>query len=273
MGLQVGDNKLHSLYFADDQVVIAEDEQDLNYMVRKLQEEYERAGLKINFNKCEYLIVGNNTCNTLELEKEQIKGVEKCKYLGVIFNKQGTSNDEIQERIRKGKQAIGALNPILWERNIRKHTKKRIYNTIVKSVVIYGSESWEITKDNRRKLRATEMDFMRRSCRRSRLERVRNEVIRRDMDLDRDIIDEVEKKQLKWFGHTKRMKEERWPRRILEWIPPERKKRVGFVTSGEKGRTTTVMCCFSSSGIYVPPMFIFLGKYIKGFLNYAVACM
>lgn len=34
-------------------------------------------------------------------------------------------------------------------------------------------------------------------------------------------------------------------------------KRVGFVTSGEKGRTTTVMCCFSSSGIYVPPMFIF----------------
>ncbi|KAB0803072.1 hypothetical protein PPYR_02666 [Photinus pyralis] len=34
-------------------------------------------------------------------------------------------------------------------------------------------------------------------------------------------------------------------------------KRVGFTTSGERGRTTTVMCSFSASGIYVPPLFIF----------------
>lgn len=34
-------------------------------------------------------------------------------------------------------------------------------------------------------------------------------------------------------------------------------KRVGFVTSWEKGKTTTAMCCFSAAGTYVPPMFIF----------------
>ena len=34
-------------------------------------------------------------------------------------------------------------------------------------------------------------------------------------------------------------------------------KQVGVVTSGERGALTTVVCCFSSSGTYVPPMFIF----------------
>ncbi|KAJ3666603.1 hypothetical protein Zmor_002039 [Zophobas morio] len=37
-------------------------------------------------------------------------------------------------------------------------------------------------------------------------------------------------------------------------------KRVGYATSGEKGKTTTVMCSFSAAGMYVPPMFIFARK-------------
>lgn len=34
-------------------------------------------------------------------------------------------------------------------------------------------------------------------------------------------------------------------------------KQVGLVASGERGTNTTVMCCFSASGNYIPPMFIF----------------
>ena len=37
-------------------------------------------------------------------------------------------------------------------------------------------------------------------------------------------------------------------------------KRVGSVTSWEKGKTTTAMCAFSASGVYIPPMFIFARK-------------
>lgn len=225
MGLQVGDDTLYSLYFADDQVVIAEDEEDLSYMVRKLHEEYERAGLKMNLNKCEYLIIGSDERNNLPLDNGTIKGVEKCKYLGVLFNKQGTSKDEVQERIIKGRKTIGALNSVLWDKDIRKDTKMRIYKTIVQSVMTYGAEVWDLSQVNRKKLLSTEMDFLRRSCRRSRLERVRNEVIKRNMNIERDITDEIEKKQLTWFGHTKRMSQERWPRKILEWVPPERRKR------------------------------------------------
>jgi hypothetical protein len=40
-----------------------------------------------------------------------------------------------------------------------------------------------------------------------------------------DIIDIIEKKILQWYGHVKRMPEERIPKLILEWVPDERRKR------------------------------------------------
>lgn len=225
MGLKVGEDMLYSLYFADDQVVIAEDEDDLSYMVRKLQEAYHQAGLTINMNKSEYLVIGNSECKNLPLETETIQGVEKCKYLGIILNKNGSSSDEIKERITKGRKIIGALNSLIWEKDIRRETKKRIYKSIVESVMVYGAEVWDVSETNRRKLLATEMDYLRRSCRRSRLEMVRNTEIREMMDKKHNITDEIERRQLVWFGHTKRMDENRWPRKVLEWIPPERRKR------------------------------------------------
>ena len=33
------------------------------------------------------------------------------------------------------------------------------------------------------------------------------------------------KKRLKWYGHVKRMPEERIPKLIMEWVPLERRKR------------------------------------------------
>jgi hypothetical protein len=40
-----------------------------------------------------------------------------------------------------------------------------------------------------------------------------------------DIIDIIGKKRLQWYGHVKRMPEERIPKLILEWVPAERRKR------------------------------------------------
>ncbi|XP_044766695.1 uncharacterized protein LOC123322749 [Coccinella septempunctata] len=154
-----------------------------------------------------------------------IKGVEKCKYLGAILNKQGNSKDEIQERINKGRTVTRTLNSLLWDKNITKSTKKHIYRSMVQSVALYGAEVWDVSQINRRKIMATEMDFLRRSCRRSRLERVRNEIIRAEMDMGRSMAEEIERRQLVWFGHVKRMLDDRWPRKILEWVPPERRKR------------------------------------------------
>ena len=40
-----------------------------------------------------------------------------------------------------------------------------------------------------------------------------------------DIIDIIEKKRLQWYGHVKRIPEERIPKLIMEWVPLERRKK------------------------------------------------
>jgi hypothetical protein len=40
-----------------------------------------------------------------------------------------------------------------------------------------------------------------------------------------DIIDITQKKKLQWYGHVKRMPEERITKLIIEWTPRERRTR------------------------------------------------
>jgi hypothetical protein len=69
---------------------------------------------------------------------------------------------------------IACLNEILWSKDIRKERKFNIYNVLIKSSLLYGSETWRLTENNKRRAEATEMDVLRRSSRVSRKERIRN---------------------------------------------------------------------------------------------------
>jgi len=54
MGIPLENIKLYTLQFADDQVVLAGDKQDLECMKCKLKETYEKWGLDMNSNKIKY---------------------------------------------------------------------------------------------------------------------------------------------------------------------------------------------------------------------------
>jgi hypothetical protein len=55
------------------------------------------------------------------------------------------------------------------------------------------------------KLLAAEMDFWRRSARKSRKEKARNVTIREVMEVRKNILEVTEEKRLRWFGYVKRM--------------------------------------------------------------------
>ena len=83
------------------------------------------------------------------------------------------------------------LNSILWDKNITKQVKLQIYNSIVRSTVTYGAEIWKLNKNLTSKLMSMEMDFLRRSARHSRLEKIRNTIIRKEMNVKNSVIDYV----------------------------------------------------------------------------------
>jgi hypothetical protein len=62
MGLAVKDQYHFTLNFADDQVVIAQDHFDLEFMVRRLRKTYESWGLTLNYKK-------NNICQLTAIKK------------------------------------------------------------------------------------------------------------------------------------------------------------------------------------------------------------
>jgi hypothetical protein len=75
------------------------------------------------------------------------------------------------------------------------------------------------------KLLATDMDFWRRSARKSRKEKVRNVTIREIMAVGKNILEVIEEKRLRWFGHVERMPGNRLPQKILEWEPEGTRRR------------------------------------------------
>ena len=94
-------------------------------MARKLEETLEKSGLKINMKKSEYLAAGVEEVSDLPLENGKIIcGVQECKYLGVIFDKKGSSQKEIAGRIIKGRKLIQSLNSVVWDKKKKTTTKK-----------------------------------------------------------------------------------------------------------------------------------------------------
>ena len=76
----------------------------------------------------------------------------------------------------------------VWSKDIRKEKKLNIYTALIKSSLLYGSETWRLTENNKRRVETTEMDALRRSSRISRKERIRNVTIRQQIGLEETII-------------------------------------------------------------------------------------
>jgi len=80
MGIELKEQYLYTLQFADDQAVISNDEKNIEYIVKKLIKEYEKWGLRVNTQKTKYLCIGAKTENLI---MEGNKELTRNKYLGI----------------------------------------------------------------------------------------------------------------------------------------------------------------------------------------------
>jgi hypothetical protein len=90
---------------------------------------------------------------------------------------------------------------------------------------LYGSETWRLTENNKRRVEATERDSLRRSSRISRKERIKYVTIRQQIGLQETIIKETEQNQLTWDGHIQTTAEGRLPKIALKWMPKQNSER------------------------------------------------
>ena len=97
--------------------------------------------MAINNNKTEFVAI--NTYQKFHINIEEnftIKQVQNFKYLGVSLNKKGINSKD--NKICKGRQIIGYLKSLWWDKNISLYKKKRLGKAMVESIAWYECEVW-----------------------------------------------------------------------------------------------------------------------------------
>ena len=143
----------------------------------------------------------NNPECKLFSKGEQIRQVQKFKYLGYRLTSDGKCRTAIKKRIAMAKASFQKMSTILKNRNISFSTKLKVFKTYVWSILLYGCETWTITAETKKNLEAAEMWFYRRMLRISWKEKRTNESILEETNQERSLIKTIRKRQLKFLGH------------------------------------------------------------------------
>jgi hypothetical protein len=116
------------------------------------------------------------------------------------------------------------LDKIWRERKVSTRTKLRIFNTNVKTVLLYGSETWRTTKHLLYKLQVFINKCLRRILNIRWPERIRNEeLLSRTQQVPIEV--EIRKRKWMWIGHTLRKPRTNITRQALHWNPQGKRGR------------------------------------------------
>ncbi len=153
------------------------------------------------------------------LDGEPLEDVDKFKHLGSMFvaNSQGT--EEIRSRINLARSAFSRLQSCLWSRReISLRTNGRVYQAVVRSILLYGCETWPVRVADERMLEFFDNDSIRRILRVRRRDCVPSVELRRRLCLT-SIPALLVQRRLRWFGHAARRPEGRLIKDLL--LPTE----------------------------------------------------
>ena len=103
--------------------------------------------------------------------------------------------------------------------------KGKVYKTVIRQALLYGAETWATTRGKEARLEVNEMRMQRWICGVTRRDKIRNKHIRGRDNKSGASVQENYRKQLKWYGHVRRMKEEHIVRRMLDVDIPGKRRR------------------------------------------------
>ena len=143
-------SKLEDLDFADDVALMSSTRQHMQNKSKKLEEESERAGLKINIDKTKIMKINPKNNDPIFLRGQKIEGVDKFTYLGATITPEGGGMGDLKNRITRARNTFTKLGKIWNNNKITRKTKIKLFTTLVTPVLLYGCETWKMNKgDNK----------------------------------------------------------------------------------------------------------------------------
>lgn len=225
-GKKIDGETLKILLFADDIILISENPQILENMLRQIHTECQKIGLEIHPDKTQWM--KNSFCekHTIKLNYKTIEEVQSYKYLGQTIQMNNDISTEIKNRKRAAWIGFNKIKEVLTDNNIAMEKRSDLFNTHILPALTYGSETWNTTKIEEEGLRVTQRAIERRMCNVSKLEHIRNTEIRRRTRV-KDVVNAIYESKKRWTGHVARMKDNRWTQRTTDWYPRDKKRKQG----------------------------------------------
>ena len=123
---------------------MAESEEELKSLLRKVKEESKKVGLNFNIQKMKIMASGPIT--SWQIDGETVETVSDFIFGGSKITAHGDCSHEIKRRLLLGRKVMTNLDSILKSRDMTLSTKVHLVKAMVFPVVMYGCESWTIKK-------------------------------------------------------------------------------------------------------------------------------
>ena len=111
----------------------------LKSLLKKVKEESEKVGLKLNIQKTK--IMASGLITSWEIDGETVETVSDFIFWGSQITADGDCSHEIKRRLFLGRKVMTNLDSIFKSRDITLPTKVRLVKAMVFPVVMYGCES------------------------------------------------------------------------------------------------------------------------------------
>ena len=150
-GISVQGMCINNLGFADDVDILEKDAMELEHTTQMLNDEAKKYGLFMNSEKTKRMVFGDkDITHRIVVEGVQLENVERFTYLGSNMTYDLDCKSEIKIRIAKGTAMLKALDKIWKSSAISTKTKIGVPRTCVFSNMMYGCETWVLTKNSQR---------------------------------------------------------------------------------------------------------------------------
>ena len=221
-GINIDGENLNHLRFADDIVLISENPDELQAMLSDLNKESLKVGLKMNRSKTKVMYNDNTQRRVIKVEEEIIEEVQEYNYLGQVLKLTKDNENEVKRRIILGWKAFGKQRHIM-KSSLPICLKRKVYNQCILPTMIYGSETWKLTKTMTNKLRSAQR-AMERSMLGVTLRDKKRATWIREQTKVKDILEAIKEQKWRWAGHVARREDNRWSKRLTDWTPRDGKR-------------------------------------------------
>ena len=205
-GVTVNGQIINNVRFADDAVLLALSQEDLQRLVDIINERCKKFGMEINVKKTVVMAISKEPDIRINvtIDGKELRQVDHFKYLGSFVTTDCKSNMDIRTKVAEAKRAFGEMKTILTNNKIPLPLRMPKHRCYVEPIMLYGCETWTLLKKDKKKLESTEMWFMRRMLKVKWTEKATNDEVLRRMNNKRRILETIARRQTSFFAHVMR---------------------------------------------------------------------